>query len=135
MDRPSLSRPLPKSKPTGPETHEVTKGAALWPELRHVHRSEHEDLETMLRRKGRSPDEFYVSDQPLRLDPPRFVRNGVTSVEPVVTDIIVRSRKTGIARAYTARYVGRTTGPFTEWVNQLADDLDNGLFDQPAYTR
>jgi hypothetical protein len=127
MNKPSLSRPLPTAKPTGPETYEVSKGASVWPELRHVHRSHREDLETALRRRGRSPDEFYVSDTPSWLDPPGFEQNGV--IGPVVTEVIVRSRWTGIARAYTARSSGPTTGPFTEWVNQFTEDLDNGLFE------
>ena len=129
MNKASLSRPLPMSKPTGAETYEIVKGAGFWPELLHVHRSEREDLENALRHRGRSPDEFYVSDIPFRLEPPRFIRGGVTSIEPVVTEVTVRSRKTGKARAYDARNVGPTNGPFADWVNQFAADLDNGLFD------
>jgi hypothetical protein len=127
MHKPSLSRSLPMSKPTGPETYEISKGAGVWPELRYVHRSEREDLETVLRHHGRSPDEFYVSDTPSRIDPPRFERNGVIP-GPVATDVIVRSRKTGTARAYIAR-PGQSTGPLVEWVKQFAEDLDNGLFE------
>lgn len=126
MNQPSLSRPLPRAKPTGPETYEVSKGASLWPDLRHVHRSHREDLETALRRRNRSPDEFYVSDTPSRLDPPGFGLSFVT--RPVVNEVIVRSRRTGTARAYLAS-PGQTSGPFTEWVNQFAEDLDNGLFE------
>jgi hypothetical protein len=128
MNKPSLSRSLPMSKPTGPETYEISKGASVWPELRHVHRSEREDLETVLRSHGRSPDEFYVSDTPSRIDPPRFDGNGVI-VGPVTTDVIVRSRTTGKARAYTAGNTGPTASPFVDWVNQFAEDLDNGLFE------
>jgi hypothetical protein len=115
------------SKPTGPVIDDISKGAGFWPALRHVHRSEREDLDIALRHRGRSPDEFYVSDTPSRIDPLRFERNG-TIYGPVVTDVIVRSRTTGIARAYIAR-PGRSTGPFVEWVNQFAEDLDNGLFE------
>jgi hypothetical protein len=115
------------AKPTGPETYEVSKGASVWPELRHVHRSHREDLGSMLRRRGRSPDEFYISDTPSWLDPPRYGRIG--EITPDVTEVIVRSRKTGKARAYPARGLGQTTGPYTEWVNQFAQDLDNGLFE------
>jgi len=127
MNKPSLSRALPLSKPTGPETYEVSKGAGMWPELRHVHRSHREDLETMPRRRGRSPDEIHVSDTPSWLDQPGFDRIG--AIRPVVSEVIVRPRKTGTARAYTARSSGPANGPFTEWVNQFADDLDNGLFE------
>jgi hypothetical protein len=127
MNKPSRSRALPFSKPTGPETYKVNKGANVWPELRHVDRDVREDLEAVLRRRGRSADEFYVSDTPSRLDPPRFGRIGETSL--VVAEMIVRSRKTGIARAYLSRDPGPTTGPFVEWVNQFAEDLDNGLFE------
>src|SRR5271165_1036062 len=127
MTKLSLSRPLPMAKPTGPETYEVIKGASVWPELRNVHRSHREDLETALRRRGRSPDEFYVSDTPSWLDPPGIGHSGV--IRPVVTEVIVRSRKTGVARAYTARSNASFSRPFTEWVNQFAEDLDGGLFD------
>ena len=126
MNKPSLSRPLPMAKPTGPETYEVSNGANVW-ELRDVSRSAREDLEGVLRRRGRLADEFYVSDTPSWLDPPRFDR--ISEIRPVVTEVIVRSRKTGTARAYTSRGLGPTTGPLAEWVNQFADDLDNGLFD------
>jgi hypothetical protein len=115
------------AKPTGPETYKVGNGANVWPQLRHVDRDEREDLETVLRRRGRSPDEFYVSDTPSWIDPPRFERNGVIN-GPVVTEVIVRSRRTGKARAYMSRGTGPTTGPFVEWVNQFVEDLDNGLF-------
>jgi hypothetical protein len=115
------------AKPTGPETYEVSDGAGFWPELRHVHRSHRQDLETMLRDHGRSPDEFYVSDTPSWLDPPGFDRSFV--IRPAVNEVIVRSRKTGIARAYTAGSSGQMTGSYTEWVNQFAEDLDNGLFE------
>ena len=127
MTKPSLSRALPMGKPTGPETYTVSKGASVWPELRHVHRSHRDDLEIVLRHRGRSPDEFYVSDTPSWLDPPGFERNGV--IRPVVNEVIVRSRKTGNARAYTAPASGRSNSPLTEWVNQFAEDLDNGLFE------
>jgi hypothetical protein len=127
MNKPSLSRALPMSKPTGPVIDDISKGAGFWPQLRHVHRSEREDLEILLRDRRRSPEEFYVSDTPSRLDPPRLARDGVIH-GPVVTDVVVRSRKTGVARAYTAR-PGLSTGLFAEWVNQFAEDLDNGLFE------
>jgi hypothetical protein len=121
MNKPSPSRALPMAKPTGPETYEVSKGASVWPQLRHVHRSEREDLEIVLHRHGRSPDDFYVSDTPSWIDPPRF-----EGVGPVVTEVIVRSRKTGKARAYMAE-PGRS-GPFAAWVEQFEEDLGNGLF-------
>lgn len=128
MNKSSLSRPLPMAKPTGPVIDDIIHGAGFWPSLRHVHRSDREDLEIVLCRRNRSPDEFYVSDTPSRLDPPRFERNGLIQ-GPVVTEVIVRSRKTGIARAYTAGNSGPTTSPFVDWVNQFAEDLDNGLFE------
>src|SRR5580658_5757616 len=98
MNKPSLSRALPMAKPTGPETYEVGKGASVWPKSGHVHRSEREDLEIVLRHRGRSPDEFYVSDTPSWLDSRGFNRSGV--IRPVVSEVIIRSRKTGNARAY-----------------------------------
>lgn len=116
-------------KPTGPETYEIGSGdTSIWPNLRHVHRSHREDLETVLRRRDRSPDEFYISDTPSWIDSPRFERNGVTH-GPVATEVVVRSRKTGVARAYIAKSTGPTTTPFAGWVEQFAEDLDNGLFE------
>ena len=114
------------SKPVGPETYEVVKGAGFWPELRYVPRSNREDLEIVLRQRGRASDDFYVSDIPSRLIS-RRESNGMVD-GPVETDVTVRSRKTGIARAYTARS-GLNTGPYAEWVNEFAQDLDNGLFE------
>lgn len=162
MNKPSLSRALPMSKPTGPVIDDISKGAGFGLQLRHVPRSDREDIEMVLRRRGRSPDEFYVSDTPSQLDPPRFERDGViwrylrrlasllalawknvrypfsaaaararldrAYFGPIATDVIVRSRKTGTARAYIAQ-PGRHNGPFAEWVNQFAEDLDNGLFE------
>jgi hypothetical protein len=127
MNKPSLSRALQAAKPTGPVIDDVSKGAGIWPQLRYVHRSDREDLEIMLRRRDRSPDEFYVSDTPSRLDPPGFDRSGV--IRPVVTEVVVRSRNTGKARAYIAGSAGPTSGPFAGWVQQFAEDVDNGLFD------
>jgi hypothetical protein len=127
MNKPSLSRALPLSKPAGPETYVVAKGAGVWPELKRVDQGDREDLEVVLRRHGRSPDEFYVSDTPSRIDPPHLGLNGVIR-GPVMTDVIVRSRKTGAARAYMASS-GINRGPFAEWVNQFEGDLENGLFE------
>ena len=128
MTKPSQGRALPMAKPTGPETYEVSVGAGFWPELRHVHRSHREDLEAMLRDHGRSPDEFYVSDTPSWIDPPRFEQNGVIH-GPSVNEVIVRSRRTGKAYAYDARSPGRMSGPYTKWVKDFEKDLLNGLFE------
>jgi hypothetical protein len=116
------------SKPTGPVIDDISKGAGFWPALRHVRRSEREDLEIVLRHRGRSPDDFYVSDTPSRIDPPRLERNGMI-VGPVISEVIVRSRKTGVARAYSTGNTGSTNNAFAAWVNQFAEDLDSGLFE------
>jgi hypothetical protein len=114
-------------KPSGPVIYEISKGASIWPKLRYVHRSHEEDLQTALSRRGRSPDEFEVSDTPSRIGPPSVERQGVIH-GPVVTVVTVRSRKSGVVRNYEARSIGQTDGPFTEWVNLFARDLDDGLF-------
>ena len=81
----------------------------------------------MPRHRGRSPDEFYVSGTPSWIDPPGLDRSFV--IRPVVNEVIVRSRGTGIARAYMARNAGQATGSFVEWVNRFVEDLGNGLFE------
>jgi hypothetical protein len=90
--------------------------------LRYVHRSGLEDFESMLRRRGLSPDDFELADTPTLIAAPPG------AIGPTLNTVFVRSRRNGMERAYTSGGSRNTNNPFVAWVNEAAADIDAGVF-------
>jgi hypothetical protein len=88
----------------------------------YVEESEREDFERELRSRNRSLDDFEIVDAPDRLDPPG------DGVRPVVSEVVIRSRKNGAERTYSRGGVNVSYDPLVRWVREFITDLNAGVF-------
>ena len=85
----------------------------------YVETDHYEDFEAMLTRQGRLPYEFDLSGTPGRVVTEHTGQTAVVS-GPVVSSVTVRSKRNDVSRTYLVTSV--------EWVNEVASDIDKGIF-------
>ena len=90
--------------------------------LTYINRSEREDFEAMLRLRNVSASDFELADTPTRI----AARPG--AIGPALNTVVVRSRRNGVERTYTSGGLSITNNRFVAWVNEVARDVDIGVF-------
>ncbi|WP_445215932.1 hypothetical protein ACKWRH_26565 [Bradyrhizobium sp. Pa8] len=81
----------------------------------HVHPSEAEDFENLVKRAKRSLDDFEIS-----ATPEEPVTREANVISPVSGGITIKSKKTGQSRTYR-------TGHMSNWVMQAYGDVEAGV--------
>lgn len=90
--------------------------------ITHIHQSEQEDFEVMLKLRKLSPDDFELTDTFTHIAAPQGVL-GLT-----LNKVFVKSTRSGIERAYTSGGLSITNNDFVGWVGDVARDIDAGVF-------
>ncbi|MBB4398699.1 hypothetical protein [Bradyrhizobium sp. ERR14] len=81
----------------------------------HVHPTEAEDFENLVKQAKRSLDDFEIS-----ATPEQPVTREANVISPVSGSITIKSKRTGQARSYR-------TGHMSSWVIQAYDDVKAGV--------